>query len=250
MKSQSLADSNMGGVAVGWSASERQVQAFLFRHVCRHRSVWTCFLQLVTQTHPNEHMASLALHMGMNWMSSPSLLEVSQVTHIPLPLAYEGVMALSSAGHSPQGRGAIPRVHPLGSPSKKASRQWFPFLQPVCKGVKIHTYSFRTNTEKSMWLWMRDLCLLLQWGNRGVLMCQIVNQCELWLLNWCTREAATVLCRAGGPAGVRCWTNTSGNKVPATTISFSEDKSCYACSWKLQQQFPAFSASKFLLLVK
>lgn len=69
MKSQPLADRNMGGVAVGCSASESQVQAFLFRHVCRHHSVWTCFLQLVIQTHPNEHMASLALHMGMNFLT-------------------------------------------------------------------------------------------------------------------------------------------------------------------------------------
>lgn len=179
MKSQSLADRNMGGcsvVSIRKPSPSPSVQTCmqiplsldLFSSAgCMDISKW--IHGKANAAHGHEHP---------NRISCLCLLEVSRVTHISLPLAYESVMALSSAGHSPQGKGAIPWVHPQGSPSKKASKQWLPFLQPVCKGVKIHTYSSRTNTEESTWPWMRDLCLLLQWDTCRVLMCQI----SLWIM--------------------------------------------------------------------
>lgn len=127
-------------VGVVWSASEAQVQVLLFRHVCRHHLFWTCFLQLVIQMQPNEYMATLTLHMGMNFLISYVALAFWRChrSDIPLPSACEGVMALSSVGHRPQGRAEIPQVHPLRSPSRKASMLSFSLFARESKYTPAH----------------------------------------------------------------------------------------------------------------
>lgn len=45
----------------------------------------------------------------------------------------------------------------------------------LCKGVKIYTYSSGSSTEESTWLWMYDLCLLLQWDTQQSLNVPDIN---------------------------------------------------------------------------
>lgn len=106
-----------------WSASEIQSKSFCLNTYADTPQAGPVSFPVV-QMHPNEPKSQvLTMHMGMNFRTDklPSGA-VAGHTHPTSFHWHEDMVALSSAGHSPQGRGTIPLVHPLGSASKTDHR--------------------------------------------------------------------------------------------------------------------------------